>query len=34
MVQFTRAITVMAIPSDFFAQEFVSIPFPSGGQVK
>ena len=24
----------MAVPSDLFAQEFVSIPFSSGGQVK
>ena len=33
-VQLTRPIMVMAVPSYLFAQKFVSIPIPSGGQVK
>ena len=33
-VQLTRPIMVMVIPFDLFTQEFVSIPIPSGGQVK
>ena len=33
-MQLTLPIMVQTAPSKFFAQEFVSIPIPCGGQVK